>query len=399
MCESMSFLKKKLNGKILLSVVLVLIISGAITAYILLNNDNNKVEQKENNNEVQKNEQQAKVLLSGNLDYEINSELNLLSLISEDNKVEIISEDQTIDTSTLGKKELVIKYKDNGEEKEYKFEINVIDTTTPTIEYESELSTTQGTEIDLLKDVKVSDNSNEEIKATIEGTYNFDKEGTYNLKYVAVDSSNNKIEKEFVLKVNKKRTTSTNNSTSSNKQNTTTNTTKPSTNNNSTNTSNNSSKNETTTTTPTETPKVEETKPTITQEQINSKINELNNKYGTNGVYKVVNSYPSASSYENYIPKEYKNYIGLTMVYGDAYTEYWYENNTMKYEYKANLVRNDLSHGFHGWGQQDDQKLWAIALDPNFQSCITNSDGTKTCPQGILKTQTLKFALIVYKSK
>lgn len=395
----MSFLKKKLNGKILLSVVLVLIISGGITAYILLNNDNNKVEQKENNNEVQKNEQQAKVLLSGNLDYEINSELNLLSLISEDNKAEIISEDQTIDTSTLGKKELVIKYKDNGEEKEYKFEINVIDTTKPTIEYESELSTTQGTEIDLLKDVKVSDNSNEEIKATIEGTYNFDKEGTYNLKYVAVDSSNNKIEKEFVLKVNKKKTTSTNNSTSSNIQNTTTNTTKPSTNNNSTNTSNNSSKNETTTTTPTETPKVEETTTTITQEQITAKINELNNKYkiGTGRV--VVSSYPSESLYESYIPTEYKNYIKLQMQYGEGWTEYWYEDGIMKYEHKANLVKNDLGGGFVGWGQADDQRLWAIALDPNFQSCTTNSDGTKTCPQGKLKTTTYKFAFIVYRAK
>ena len=393
----MSFLKKKLNGKILLSVVLVLIISGGITAYILLNNDNNKVEQKENNNEVQKNEQQAKVLLSGNLDYEINSELNLLSLISEDNKAEIISEDQTIDTSTLGKKELVIKYKDNGEEKEYKFEINVIDTTKPTIEYESELSTTQGTEIDLLKDVKVSDNSNEEIKATIEGTYNFDKEGTYNLKYVAVDSSNNKIEKEFVLKVNKKKTTSTNNSTSSNIQNTTTNTTKPSTNNNSTNTSNNSSKNETTTTTPTETPKVEETTTTITQEQINAKITELNNKYKLNG--SIVSSYPSESLYESYIPAEYKNHIRLIMRYGDAWTEYWYENEVMKYEYKANLIRNDFNHGFQGWDQSADQRLWAVALDTNFQSCTTNSDGTKTCPQGKLKTTTYKFAIIVYKAK
>ena len=77
------------------------------------------------------------------------------------------------------------------------------------IEATSELTTTEGTKIDLLKDVKVRDNSNEEIKATVEGVYSFDTAGTYNLKYIATDSSGNKTEKEFKLKVIKKITKST----------------------------------------------------------------------------------------------------------------------------------------------------------------------------------------------
>ena len=219
----------KKNKKILIIVIIcILIIGGGITAIVLLNNDNNKVEQKE--------EQKIDVLLNDSLDFEINSEVKLLSLVSEDNKAEIISEDEIIDTSSLGKKELVIKYKDKDEEKEHKFKINIVDTTKPTIEAESELSTTQGTEIDLLKNVKVKDNSKEEIKATIEGNYDFNNEGTYNLKYVAVDSSNNKVEKEFVLKVNKKKT----NTSSNNNKNTSTNN-NTSSNNNSSNTSNNNS--------------------------------------------------------------------------------------------------------------------------------------------------------------
>ncbi len=143
------------------------------------------------------------ILLKEDLKFEINSDVNLLSMISEDNKVKVLSENETIDTSTLGEKEITIKYEVEEQEEEKTFKITIVDTQAPTIQYTKELSTNVGTKIDLLKNVKVSDNSKEEIKATIEGDYNFDNEGTYNLKYVAVDSSNNKTEEEFTLKVNK----------------------------------------------------------------------------------------------------------------------------------------------------------------------------------------------------
>ena len=173
------------------------------------------------NNKEDKKEETPKIKLTDNLEVEVNSEVSLLSFISDNKDLEIISEDTKVDTSILGEKELVVKYKEEGKEKEYKFTINVKDSTIPVIEYQKELSTTVGTEIDLLKDVKVTDNSKEEIKATVEGEYDFNKEGTYTLKYVATDSSNNKAEEEFTLKVNKKeekKTTTTN--TSSNNSNT-----------------------------------------------------------------------------------------------------------------------------------------------------------------------------------
>lgn len=150
---------------------------------------------------------QASLELKENLNVEINSEANLLSFVSENNQAEILSTDEKIDTTSLGEKELVIKYKDHEAEKEYTFKINIVDTTNPTIEYEKEITTIVGTKIDLLENVKITDNSNEEIKVSIEGDYNFQKEGTYKLKYVAVDSSNNKKEEEFVLKVEGKKTT------------------------------------------------------------------------------------------------------------------------------------------------------------------------------------------------
>ncbi len=147
--------------------------------------------------------QKDTILLKDDLKFEINSEVNLLSLVNEDNKVKVLSEDETIDTSTLGEKEITIKYEVEEKEETKTFKITIEDTQAPTIEYQKELSTNVGSKIDLLKGVKVSDNSKEEIKATIEGDYNFDNEGTYTLKYVAVDSSNNKKEEEFTLKVNK----------------------------------------------------------------------------------------------------------------------------------------------------------------------------------------------------
>ncbi len=177
--------------------------------------DNPKVE-----DALKEEENKIVIQLKDNLNVEINSEVKITDLLDENNDIEIVNVDKKIDTSSLGEKELTIKYLENAEEKEYAFKINVIDTEKPTIKFSKELSTTVGTKINLLKNVKVSDNSKEEIKATVEGDYDFNKEGTYKLKYVAIDSSNNKTEEDFTLKVNKKKTNTTtnNNSTTTDKK-------------------------------------------------------------------------------------------------------------------------------------------------------------------------------------
>lgn len=217
--------KTKLNKKVIICIIAIIIVVCLVIAGVLLLNNN-----KGNYNQEEK--QKDTILLKEDLKFEINSEVNLLSLVSEDNKVKVLSEDETIDTSTLGEKEITIKYEVEEKEEIKTFNVTIVDTQSPTIEFTKELTTTVGTEIDLLKDVKVSDNSKEEIEATVEGDYSFDSEGTYNLKYVAVDSSNNKCEEEFTLAVTEKATASNNN------------TTKPQTNgNNSASTSNNNQNN------------------------------------------------------------------------------------------------------------------------------------------------------------
>ncbi len=215
---------KNSNKKVIICILVgIVILSCVIVGVILLNNKNKNEKQDENKNQT--------IILNDNLKFEINSEVNLLSLVSKDNKVKIISEDIKIDTSKLGEQKLTIKYLSENKEMNKTFTIKIVDTKPPTIEYQKELTIVVGEEIDLLKDVKVYDNSNEEIKATIEGEYDFNKGGTYKLKYVAKDSSYNKTEEEFTLNVNEKTLTPVNNTTSSNNTNS----------NNNTNQSNNTS--------------------------------------------------------------------------------------------------------------------------------------------------------------
>ncbi len=183
-------------------------------------------------------------VLKEKLNFEINDNAVLADLLAEDNKIELINGNDVIDTKVLGEKELVIKYKENDVEKEQLIKIKVVDTKAPAIEFKKELSTKVGTKIDLLKNVKAIDNSLEDIKVRVEGNYDFSKTGTYNLKYVATDSSNNKVEEEFVLNVTKKATTN-NTSNSSNNNATSNNNTSTNTNNNSSSINNNQIQNNT----------------------------------------------------------------------------------------------------------------------------------------------------------
>ena len=182
---------KKSNRNIYLIVLVIVIILG-IAGYVLYNLNEKRIY----------NSNKAKVVLNDKLDVEINDEVVLSTFIKEIKNGEVLNKDDKVDTSKLGKKKVKLDIKDNNNESDnFSFDINVIDKTSPKIEGKSELSTYVGSKIDLLKDVKVSDNSLEEIKAKVTGEYDINKVGEYKLKYEASDSSNNKAEMDFVLKV------------------------------------------------------------------------------------------------------------------------------------------------------------------------------------------------------
>lgn len=136
-------------------------------------------------------------IFNDNLKVEVNDDVSLYDLIKKDEINNVESKDKKIDTSKLGEQTIKIKYKN----KDISFKINVVDTTDPVIEGLDTITVTKGSKDEILSNASASDNSKEEIKVSIEGEYDLNKEGEYNLKYVATDSSGNTSEKDFVLKV------------------------------------------------------------------------------------------------------------------------------------------------------------------------------------------------------
>ena len=116
--------------------------------------------------------------------------------------------EMALDTSVVGesKIEFIIENLYQETITEYAT-INVIDDEAPVIDGVKDISITIGDKVDLLKNIIVTDNSNEEIIPTIDGEYNTNKAGTYKLKYIATDTSSNSTEKEFKLTVKEKKVT------------------------------------------------------------------------------------------------------------------------------------------------------------------------------------------------
>ena len=146
-----------------------------------------------------------KVTLKKNNKVEINSKLYNIDKIDSVKNGEIISKKKKVDTSKLGKMTIKLKLKTYfKKEMDYSYDIKVVDTKKPVIEAQDKISVVEGSEIDLLSDVKVTDNSKEDIVAKVEGEYDLNSVGTYKLFYIAKDSSGNEAKKEFVLEVTKK---------------------------------------------------------------------------------------------------------------------------------------------------------------------------------------------------
>ena len=146
-----------------------------------------------------------KVTLKENNKVEINTKLYNIDMIDSVKNGKIISKKEKVDTSKLGKKTVKIKIKNFfNKKKDFAYNINIIDTNKPKIDAKDNFTVIEGDQLDLLGEVNVSDNSNEKISAKVEGEYDFNKVGSYKLKFVAKDSSGNETKKDFTLNVIKK---------------------------------------------------------------------------------------------------------------------------------------------------------------------------------------------------
>ena len=186
---------RHLRKEFIITVIALLIIIGLVIGLVIYFNKGKLVFEYKNNNEVN-----------------IFDEVYNTDYVTKIENGTLLTERERIDTSSLGIVEIKLRVKDNNnKEEEYTISINVVDKEEPVITFKEELTTEEGTKIDLLNGVSATDNSQEEITVEVEGDYDFNKEGEYKLYYVAKDSSGNTKKEEFTLKVNKKKEVQPNN--------------------------------------------------------------------------------------------------------------------------------------------------------------------------------------------
>ncbi len=118
----------------------------------------------------------------------------------------VINKDEEIYFDSLGTKTITIKYKNGfGVLKNKKVKVQVVDEENPIINFKKELIVEEDSNVDILKDITVVDNSQETIKPILIGNYNIEKVGTYKMQLNAEDSSGNKTTEEFNLVVEEKK--------------------------------------------------------------------------------------------------------------------------------------------------------------------------------------------------
>lgn len=165
------------------------------------------------------NYQEMEVTIKEKIEVPLNSKLTNLDNITNLKNGQIITDEKTIDTSKIGEQKINISIKNKlGKVKEYHYTVNVYDDEKPSIIFSKELTIEEGQNIDLLKDVKVEDNSQEKITPSVEGNYDINEPGKYQLYYIAKDSSDNEAKEEFTLIVKEKKKESSQNDSLSNPQ-------------------------------------------------------------------------------------------------------------------------------------------------------------------------------------
>lgn len=99
----------------------------------------------------------------------------------------------------------------NYDNKERKITLVVKDTTSPVISGVNDVEVLAFEKVpDFISLIDVSDNSKEEVSIKVDGKYNIEETGEYNLTYIATDKSSNETKKKFklIVKENKNITTS-----------------------------------------------------------------------------------------------------------------------------------------------------------------------------------------------
>lgn len=152
-------------------------------------------------------EDSLNVLMPNTTVFEYGDLVKLNDIFDNEN---ITFKDDYLDLSILGDNEIDIEYTSNDNLYKEKFKYQVVDTTAPLIWVSSSYSITVGDTTDLLEKIICADNYDKKPNCYIEGNYNANKKGNYNLKFIATDSNGNTEEAKFTLTVKDKETKNNN---------------------------------------------------------------------------------------------------------------------------------------------------------------------------------------------
>lgn len=145
------------------------------------------------------------ILKTKEINIEVYNNLKIKDLIDKKN-VKITNKNKTLDTNSLGVKNTTIEYTYNKREYLMDVSYTVVDTTAPIIldlnsyyyAYEGDITSES---LDFCKSVVSIDNYDRNVKCLVEGTYDINKIGTYNLKYIIKDKNNNTKEHDLLFDV------------------------------------------------------------------------------------------------------------------------------------------------------------------------------------------------------
>ena len=166
--------------------ILFFVLSIAITVIVVLTLDTKDIVYRPyNKNEVN--------YILGEFTFDFDSEVNIKDILGE-------SYDEVIDTSELGEKEISVKSKDD-KRITYQIRYKVVDREAPLIKGSNTITIDKGSDTNLVNKFLCGDYYDDIPNRYIEGDYDINRIGSYNLTYVGIDSSGNKSTKDFTLKV------------------------------------------------------------------------------------------------------------------------------------------------------------------------------------------------------
>lgn len=123
--------------------------------------------------------------------------------------IELITENELLNTKRLGNKEYVIEYKYEDKIYEYVIKYNIVDTEAPRYFGGTNKTILKNYEGDLCNLIMYGDNYDGNVICSIDGYFNLEETGTYKLIYNLTDSSNNTSKVNVTLNVIEKKNSTT----------------------------------------------------------------------------------------------------------------------------------------------------------------------------------------------